>query len=457
MTPIEHPAALKMGEWTASLEISDVPSEALRIAKRCLVDLFAVSIAGADFNPADMARKIAFTEHGVGKARVFGDHRTTTASGAAFANGVAAHVLDFDDTSYAGITHGTAVIGPAVIAAAQHAEVDGKTLLLGLISGSECAYSIGLATGTDPWFNGWWGTTIYGVIGAAAGAAKVFGLDSRETASAIALAAFGAGGMVAGLGTDAKPLSCGIASNAGVRAALLAKAGGVGPTSVFEVDRGYAKLFSNNHFDQTPLKQLGEKYALIEPGIFVKPYPCCTATHTSLEALSLLMSTNNLRAQDIDRVTVHAPRMVTKSLVYNNPQSMQESQFSIDFTAGCTMVDGGFQIHHLLPEARSSEAIRNARTKIQMFEDQSLTTKAETGEVAMECARVEVLTVSGHSFKLFNNIVTGAPKKPMSDTALDNKFTLCADHVGLDRQVLTDVLQRIRTCEEQASVADLWH
>ena len=76
--------------------------------------------------------------------RFSGSSARLSPAGAALANGTAGHVLDFDDTSYTGIMHGTAVVFPAALAAAGIARADGRRLLEAFVAGSEVSYSIAL-------------------------------------------------------------------------------------------------------------------------------------------------------------------------------------------------------------------------------------------------------------------------------------------------------------------------
>ena len=67
-----------------------------------------------------------------GPCTVIGHKRTLTASGAAFVNGTAAHGEDFDDTFEGGPVHAGAVIVPAVLAACERHDLDGRAWLLGI-------------------------------------------------------------------------------------------------------------------------------------------------------------------------------------------------------------------------------------------------------------------------------------------------------------------------------------
>jgi len=172
------------------------------------------------------------------------------APGAAFANGAAAHALDFDDNCYAGIVHGSAVVFPAVLAVAQQRGEMGSKLLLGFVTGLEVEFAVAKALTNSIYDKGWWTTSVLGAIGSAAGAAKVAGFNREMTEHTLSLAAVGAGATRAVRGTTAKHYYCGRAAELGVVSAIAAKQGATGPSSVFEDRSGLAQVLNDGIFDQ---------------------------------------------------------------------------------------------------------------------------------------------------------------------------------------------------------------
>ena len=74
-----------------------------------------------------------------GPCTAIGHARTLTAAGAAFVNGTAAHGEDFDDTFEGGPVHAGAVIVPAVLAACERHNPDGRMALIGIAVGDRGA------------------------------------------------------------------------------------------------------------------------------------------------------------------------------------------------------------------------------------------------------------------------------------------------------------------------------
>src|SRR5689334_10245436 len=108
--------AVSLAEWCAALRHEDVPEDVRLQARRAILDVSGVMAAGS-VHPAVAALRRSF-EAERGPCTVAGGGSAFAAT-AALINGAAAHAWDFDDTSYTGIMHGSAVIFPAILAIAE--------------------------------------------------------------------------------------------------------------------------------------------------------------------------------------------------------------------------------------------------------------------------------------------------------------------------------------------------
>ena len=165
-------------------------------------------------------------------------------------NGTAAHGEDFDDTFEGGPVHAGAVIVPAVLAACERHRLHGQAALIGIAVGVESICRLGLVAPKAVHKAGFHPTAIFGAMGAAAGVGAALGLDIRQIVDALGIAGSMAGGIIEYLAEGAwtKRLHAGWAAQSGIRAALLASQGFVGPRTVFE---GVHGLFNGqNNQDQ---------------------------------------------------------------------------------------------------------------------------------------------------------------------------------------------------------------
>ena len=159
---------------------------------------------------------------GRGEATLWGRAERADALSAALLNGIAAHVLDFDDTHPHAI-HPSAPVWPAVLAVAEHRGASGAAILSAFAVGAEVALRVGNVVYPTHSEAGWHVTGTAGVFGAAAGSGLLLGLDEEELAHALGMAATQASGLRLVFGSDSKSLHPGGAARAGLAAALLAE------------------------------------------------------------------------------------------------------------------------------------------------------------------------------------------------------------------------------------------
>ncbi len=445
------PIAPRLGAWVSALSLGSVPDEAQHIARRCIVDTIAVAIGGSRTPVSERLSAHVSSQYGSGPCSLLGITHSTSATGAALANGVAAHALDFDDTSYAGVLHGSTIVFPAVLAAAEHADINGAGFLEAFVAGSEAAYAIGLTLTDSHYMSGWWATGTLGAIGAAAGAAKALGLSEAGTSSAISFAALQANGMIAMLGYDAKPILAGQAAKLGLESALLAGQGNSTPMNVFEDPRGLLKLMNEGGQDSSGLDELGETWRLLDPGIAIKRAPLCSATQAAIEVTETLISENKLERTDISSVRCDVAHLVKISLVHDKPETPAQAQFSMPFAVGCILAFGKVGPEQITPETLGMAAMKEAMSRVEMVEADDLNGSDFQPDFP-ECARVTITMSNGENFTGFLGAPTGMPSNPMSDEELSGKFRTCASYAGWSDDKASTILTRLWDIENTGPI-----
>ena len=410
------------------MQIKDIPDDALNQAKRCLIDVCAVTLAGANTESARMLFETAVVTYGQGDCEIVGTPYRLNAPGAAFANGSAAHALDFDDNCYAGIVHASAVVFPAVLAMAQKHGASGADLLLGFLTGLEVEFAVAKALSNSIYDRGWWTTSALGAIGSAAGVAKVAGLKREKAAHALALAAAGAGAVRAVRGTSAKHYYCGRASEGGVTAAIAAMQGATGPTTVFEDRSGIAQVLNSGAFDPREIKKLGVEFSISDPGVDLKKYPVCYASHAAADAVKEIMETEGLRASDIVSLSCTVPPIVASNLTYPNPNTAAEAQFSLHFAIAAIIVHGDIRLEHLTTELLSSAQFKRLLQKIDVNVGDIPEQYKSSRFICPEWGYVELMTRSGDRRCSFVGSPVGSALRPMSNKMLQKKFNACAEY-----------------------------
>jgi 2-methylcitrate dehydratase PrpD len=358
-------------------------------------------------------------------------------------NATAGHVLDFDDTSYTGIMHGTTVAFPAALAAAEFEKKDGRSLLTAFIAGVEVTYAIALLCTHKHYFKGWWSTATVGTFGAAAAAAKAMELSHRDTVNALALAGSQSCGPKAVFGSDAKPYIAGRAAAIGVEAARLSALGLTGPRAIFEADCGFLNLLNDGEAEDDAINELGDVWRLCDPGIFFKQHPVCSAAHAATELTRALLVDNRIDGRRVRKVVCEVPPTVAISLVYDRPTSIQEAQFSMPFAVGNILLHGELDISSLTREALVAPELLDAMSKVEMRKVDSL-----HSDDAPECARVTVLLDDNTEISGYLAQPTGMPGNRIDEESLHRKFHRCAAAAGATHDDSAKLLVQLLDLEE---------
>ena len=414
--------------FVSDLTLGQIPDSVRQEASRCVLDTLGVIVAGQSSQVAKSVREHAVKRYGAGRSHLIGLNETLQPMAAALINGTAAHAYDFDDTSYAGIMHGSAVVLPAALALAEQQQASCTSLMEAFIAGVEIEYAIAEHFTDYLYFKGWWTTGIYGTVGAAAAGAKILKLDFEKTQQAIGMAAVMTTGMKAAFGTDSKPLGVGMAACRGLECALLAAEGLSGPANAFEDVNGLFKLMNDNQQQNDTNLRLNRRWRLLDPGILFKSFPVCSAAQAGAEMAGELMTRNNLEYNDIERVVCEVPKLVEISLVYPEPESVRQAQFSMPFAVACKLVFRDLRLEHLTEQVLNDPRIQELMKKVSMVVPDNLLNDPDVATRCPEGAGITLHTTNGKVFSDFLEKPTGMPGNPVSTARLVDKFKQCVNY-----------------------------
>ena len=232
-----------------------------------------------------------------GNSGVFGDAARYTPAGAAFLNGALAHSLDFDDTHAAGSLHPGAPVIPAALAAGEMVGASGADVLAGIVAGYEvtCRVALALPAG-EHYDRGFHPTATCGAFGAAAAAARVFGLSAEQVEGALGTVLSQCAGSLQFLANGAwtKRFQVGWAACNGLMAATLVREGFKGASEALEGRHGFLHAYAPNPNPARAVQELGTVFELMNTA--VKPYPSCRYGHAGIDAAIALRAANDLQA-----------------------------------------------------------------------------------------------------------------------------------------------------------------
>jgi 2-methylcitrate dehydratase PrpD len=455
-SPAGSTGATQLAEFALGLRHDEIPVEVAHAAKLHLLDVLGCGLAASALAVAEEGRGLALAEGGRSEASAIGADRLLPAAAAAFANGMLCHGLDFDDTHADSICHISTVVVPAALAVGEAAAVSGRELLTAAIAGNEIVARLGMAASGAFHERGFHPTSVCGVFGAAAAAARLGRLGLADAISALGLAGSFASGLFAYLedGTSTKPLHAGLAAQGGVRAARLAELGAEGPPSVLEARFGFFRAFAGAdpaRFAEQ-LDDLGVRWET--PRIAYKAYPACHYSHGVLGAGALLLAERAPDPASIRELEVTVPPGPGVALVLEPaaekaaPRTEYEAKFSLPYSLAALFVHGRVGVDSYVADAIADERVLELAARVRYrVEDFDSGARAFPGGVRMTLADGTVLQAR-------LEFQEGAPENPLTDAAVVAKFRANAG-LALDPkrvEALADTVLRLDELDDAAAV-----
>jgi len=413
-----------LAKYSLELDIHRMDKEVVRQAKMFFADGIACMVAGAHEKPVLIAAEYAQKYGGKAEASVICSSIKTDACSAAQANGIAAHILDFDDVSDSANAHVSVVMLPTVLALGEELGATGEQVLEAYIAGVEACALIGRGMGKENFRRGWHSTSSLGIFGAVAAAGKMMGLGLGQLTFAIGMAASESSGIKANFGTMTKSFHAGSAAAKAIRIARLASLGFDSNPACMEINCGFADLTINGA-DLAPVYEaidvgLSE---FIDPGMVMKPYPSCKASHNGIDAILALVAEHDLQPTDIKRVDVQVQPYVMDLLRFPMPRNKLEGKFSLSYPMANIIVNREISLRDFDGDRIDDPVIIELMGKINVEGSESLN-EGDNMLVRGDTV-VRVLTNDGRELSKRVDYATGDPHCPLTEEQRLRKLRSC--------------------------------
>lgn len=415
---------LELGRFVAGLALQHIPAEGCAIARTGIADCFGVLIAGArDGEIALVDRELGgIAGAGAASASLIPSGARRSVESAALINGVAAHVLDYDDVSLDG--HPSAVLVPAILAQGEASGASGAQMLTAYVAGFEVWAELLAREPTPLHRKGWHPSAVLGTIAAAAACAKLRGLDASGSATAMAIAASMSSGLVANFGTMTKSFQVGRAGQSGVIAAKLAQAGLTASLDALEHPAGLLAALSPEGKAERdrPFDAARKTWHIVEEGLNIKRYPICYATHRSIDAALGLVERYDLSPEKVERIHVSTGKTQLVMLRNARPKTGLEAKFSMQFAMAAALVARKVGLGEL-----TDAFVRRADVQA-IFPRVSFTTTDATmpGSAFAPADSVAITTTAGETLQSGPiEYAKGSHQHPLSPGELWAKFADC--------------------------------
>jgi 2-methylcitrate dehydratase PrpD len=372
------PHLARLGAWAAAQSADRQPALVRRAARYQLLDMVAATQAAARSPEVTAVVDAVSGFAGGGRSTVLAGGHTLPPGEAALANAVCSMAQDFDDIVWMGHTCHSAVF--AALAVAEHEARSGAELVTAIVVANEIAGRIGASTILGP-LNGQMWTFIH-LVGAAAAAAKLLGLDGERTthALAIALAQPNFALQPGFLAPTSKLLAAATPTQAGLQAAYFARAGMTGAPDLLEDSRGFWRRFAFLPLP-TMLDGLGEFWALST--LTMKTFPGCHYFQTACTALEQIRARSGpLALADVRRVRVDTTKLGAEATRFAHEYApladavtAVNANFDLATTVAIWLHAGRLTADELRPAwlAEHSAAILAWRERVEVHHDPALT------------------------------------------------------------------------------------
>lgn len=424
----------ELASFLASARLADIPEEVVLRANHLTLDGIACALVGAHLPWSATAVENVLALEGGGPASVVGWDRRVPPTAAALLNGTFIQGFELDDYHEHGPLHSASIILPTAFATAESLErVTGAQLALAMLLGFEVGPRVGIAMDAYAMIrHGWHCGSVLGVVGAAATAASLRGLDAARTEDAIGIACTQACGLMsAQYESMVKRMNHAFAARAGVLAGGLAAGGFTGIKRVLEREFGgfFAAFCADHETDLGKVTQrLGAHWELQR--ILVKPYASGGTTHPVADAMRHARTELGVTPDNLRSVTIRVPEGPFKHNGWRleRPTTAIGAQINMGYVGAVMLVDGAAFVPQFAPDRINADDVWSVLDRFTIVHDPEMDALASRTNTP-RATRVSIELTDGqrHDLEILNARGTG--EKILSNAEVQEKFRSLADDV----------------------------
>lgn len=418
-----------------TVRFEDIPQEALRIGKRCIIDGLGLYVAGSEEHSLEILIAEASEMGGREDANLLSTNQKVPAPMAARVLGTAGHAHDWDDSQvsldpahiYGLLTHPTIPpLTAALVMGQARGPISGKEFMLAFQTGFEVEAKISEWMLPQHYMSGMHSSGTVGTFGAFVAAAKIIGLTGEKLRSGFGIAASLAAGIRCNFGTMTKPLHVGRAAENGVTAALLAERGFTADPTALDGPWGFMAVQGGGCSPEKLSQGFGKTWTIIDPGLSIKPYPCGVLTHPTIDLMLRLVTEADIKADDIETVTVHAGTNILKPIRYPIAANHLQAKFSLPAALSMIALARKAGKVEFSDSFVASDAMQAMQKRIRTELDEAI----EAQGFDKMRSRITITLKDGKIVEGWaDERYRGGPENPLTDSEVEDKARSCCDGV----------------------------
>lgn len=404
------------GHFCSGLRYDALPPLAVERVKHFFIDYIGIALHASTLDSSQPVRMLTAERPLPGGATLFGRPDPVSAHWAAFANGMAAHSMELDDTYLPGSIYNELFLFSSCLALAEERGISGERFIAAIVAGFEVACRV--AAALQPAVTnarGFHPTGTTGALGAAAASATLLGLNAEQTSIAIGVACSQAAGLLEFItdGAWTKRFHGGWAAHAGIVAAELARFGMTAPRTAIEGKFGLLHAYSGAARPELLSVGAGEGLAVVQTAL--KYYPCNYYIQAVNDAVLQLAGRDDVRPEAVRAVVVHtvqaAMALVCEPIERKRrPQVMIDAQFSVPFNVALGLLKKRVSFVDFTPREFGSPEVCRLMDLTTCRMDPAL----DAQYPAAWPARVDITLDDGRTLSASVQHASGDPRNPLS-------------------------------------------
>jgi 2-methylcitrate dehydratase PrpD len=243
----------------------------------------------------------------------------------------------------------------------------------------------------------------------------------------------------------------GRAAENGVFAAELASRGFTGGAEGLDGKWGFFQVFGGGAELDRLVPVLGKPYAIVNPGVSIKPYPCGSLSHPTMDAMLKLVTDHDVKPEQIKAMRVRAGSNILEPLRYKTAKTELEAKFCLPFLLTSIALRRKAGIREFTDEFVSSEPVQRMMPLVTSIFDP----KIEAMGFDKMRSVVEVDLKDGQTFvQNSSDKYHGGPDWPFTRAELHERFTDCAT-LALPQIRVQQALAQIEGVDTLKSIREL--
>jgi len=454
--------ARELAKYAVTLTFQDLPQDVIQQTKRVILDTLGCAIGGYDSEASRAIQELIKELGHPEESTVFGSGLRTSCLNAAFANGAMVRYLDYNDTAFIlqGETYRTGYhpseVIPPILALAERQHLSGKDVITAIVLGYDLSICflegvIGLGMERKGWNGDTRGAYIMPLI-----AGSILGLDEVQMENAVGISAschvvLGILDTPAEEYTMTKNIRFPTMAYSGIWAAMLAKKGFTGPTTVIEGHDGFVEVIMNGEYDISRLANIKGKFAIRETCI--KSIIADFSSHGHLTATLNLVKEHDIKPGDVAEVRITTSKRCaehTGDLIKKYPKNKETADHSSYYLTAIAIIDRQIGPDQFTPEKFQNPKVRELIDKVILKGDPDLD-KARPAGIS------EIVTKQGKKYQCRVDYPRGHARNPMTDKEIAEKFKSMASRYMSEKQIdqIVDVVFALDKLEDVEMLSKL--